>query len=138
MEERALLSSFPAGISPVTTLGFRGARVLTATTCQALQSSVTHAIQSFENGVITAFDNNNVKGVSTEAFFTTVGIATTGQGPNFWSYALAAFLPSLTPPWGPSNSTRPLAAAWAPTQAVALDSRTRPLSPQGTRKAVVS
>ena len=56
---------------------------------------MTYAIQSFENGVITAFDNNNVKGVPTEAFFTTVGIATIGQGPNFWSYAPGSLLAKL-------------------------------------------
>lgn len=37
MEDRALLSSFPPGIGPVTTLGFSGALVLTSQTYGSVQ-----------------------------------------------------------------------------------------------------
>jgi len=96
MEERALLSSvFPTGIGPVTTLGLHGNRVLTATTYNAVYHAVTNDILVFENGVITAFDKDNVAGVPTAAFFTTVGIGTLGTGPNSWSYGSGTLLAGL-------------------------------------------
>ena len=95
MEERALLSTFPAGIGPVTTLRFSGNRVLTATTYNAVLHAATNDILAFRNSVITTFDVDNVAGVPTAAFFTTVGIGTLGTGPNFWSYGSGTLLAKL-------------------------------------------
>jgi len=98
MEERALLSTFPAWIFPVTTLGLSGNRVLTATTYNnAVVSPVAHAIQSFENGVITAYDNNHntATGAPTANFYATVGIGEVGMGPTPLSYPAGTLLGQL-------------------------------------------
>jgi len=97
MEERALLSTFPAWIFPVTTLGLSGNRVLTATTYNnAVVSPVAHAIQSFENGVITAYDNNHsANGAPTAKFYATVGIGEVGLGPTPLSYPAGTLLGQL-------------------------------------------
>ena len=101
MEERALLSTahFPVGIGPVITLGLSGNRVLTASTYAAVSHAATIDIEAFRNSVITAFDNNNVAGVPTAAFFTTVGLGELGDtalgAPNSWSYPPGTLLAGL-------------------------------------------
>jgi len=82
MEERTLLSSIPT---------------LNLTTYNAVVHAVTRDIQVFENNVITAFDKDNVDGVPTAAFFTTVGIGTLGTGStsNNWTYGSGTLLAGL-------------------------------------------
>jgi len=82
MEERTLLSSIPT---------------LNLTTYNAVVHAVTRDIQVFENNVITAFDKDNVDGVPTAAFFTTVGIGTLGTGStsNNWTYGSGTLLARL-------------------------------------------
>jgi hypothetical protein len=97
MEERALLSTFPAGVGPVTTLGLSGNRVLTATTYNAVSHAVTNDILAFRNSVINTFNLDNVNGVPTAAFFTTVGIGSLGgtTSPNALSYGSGTLLARL-------------------------------------------
>jgi len=78
MEERALLSNFPAALGPVTTLGLRGAFVLTSRTYEQVQNTVNKAILAFEQDVGRAFLRN---GGATGAFFNVVGTNFTGFGP---------------------------------------------------------
>ena len=79
MEERALLSSVE----------------LSLTIYKDVLLAATKAIQVFEANVITTFNKDNVAGVPTAAFFTTVGIGTLGTGPNFWSYGSGTLLAAL-------------------------------------------
>jgi len=99
MEERALLSTFPAGIGPVTTLGLHGNRVLTATTYNAVYHAVTNDILAFRNSVIAAFnaDGGGTAAFNVVAFDATVGIGTLGgpTSPNFWSYGSGTLLARL-------------------------------------------
>ena len=92
MEERALLSSFPAALGPVTKLHFRGAFVLTSRTYNNLQSQINTAIVNFEKGVLNAFTKD---GGFTAAFDSAVGIATLGNGPPPLSYATGSLLAKL-------------------------------------------
>jgi hypothetical protein len=99
MEERALLSTFPAGIGPVTTLGLHGNRVLTATTYNAVSHAATIDILAFRNSVIAAFnaDGGGTAAFNVVAFNATVGIGTLGgpTSPNFWSYGSGTLLARL-------------------------------------------
>jgi len=98
MEERALLSTFPVGLGPVTTLGLSGNRVLTATTYNAVVHAATIDIRAFENSVITVFNNTTVGGVTNVAAFdAAVGIGTLGgtTSPNFYSYGSGTLLARL-------------------------------------------
>ena len=94
MEERALLSGFhfPAVVGPVSTLGLRGAFVLTSRTYQNLQATVNTAILNFEKSVIRAYNRD---GGFTDAFNTAVGAGTYGTGVNGWSYAGGSLLARL-------------------------------------------
>ena len=100
MEERALLSSVE----------------LSLTIYKDVLLATTKAIQVFEANVITTFNKDNVAGVPTAAFFTTVGIGTLGTGPNFWSYGSGTLLAGLDTkmgaiefhlPWGGGEGKNP-------------------------------
>ena len=99
MEERALLSTFPVGLGPVTTLGLHGNRVLTATTYNAVSHAATIDILAFRNSVIAAFnaDGGGTAAFNVVAFDATVGIGTLGgpTSPNFWSYGSGTLLARL-------------------------------------------
>jgi hypothetical protein len=72
MEERALLSNFPAVLGPVTTFHrFRGAFVLTSTRFFKVQSQINTAIVQFEKNVIRLF---NKPGETRAAFVSTVDL----------------------------------------------------------------
>ena len=98
MEERALLSTFPAGIGPVTTLGLHGNRVLTATTYNAVSHAATIDILAFRNSVIAAFNANGSTAAcpmprsSPRSASVTLGTSTS---PNFLSYATGTLLARL-------------------------------------------
>jgi len=110
MEERALLSHFPAALGPVTTLHLKGAFVLTSTTYSNLQSQINTAVASFEQSVIRLY---NQQGGFTAAFDKAVGEYTIGStsSPNSWSHAHGTLLAKLDAamgslefkvPWGGS------------------------------------
>ncbi|MGA2703780.1 MAG: hypothetical protein ABSH35_22115 [Isosphaeraceae bacterium] len=106
MEERALLSGFgfPGVVGPVTTLGLRGAFVLTSQTYQNLQTTVNTAIGNFEK---TVYNLYNQDGGETAAFNTAVGINTLGTGVNVWSYATGSLLASLDAQMGAAEFRLP-------------------------------
>jgi|GEM_PF-3035886 len=109
MEERALLNGgggwhFPAVVGPVTTLGLKGAFVLTSRTYQNLQATVNTAIVNFEKSVIKAY---NKDGGLTTAFYTAVGTATYGTGVNGWSYATGSLLAKLDSAMGAAEFKLP-------------------------------
>ena len=92
MEERALLSSFPALLHPVTTLHHSGNFVLTSTAYFKLQSAINTDIHNFELGVIRLL---NKQGGYTAAFSSAVGTGTLGKGPFPNSYASGTLLAIL-------------------------------------------
>ncbi len=92
MEERALLSSFPTSLAPVTKLHFRGAFVLTARTYNNLQSAINTDVATFEKSVIKLL---NKQGGYTTAFDTAVGDGTLGTGSSPWGYANGTLLARL-------------------------------------------
>ena len=110
MEECALLSHFPAGLGPVTTLNHRGAFVLTSRTYNNLQSQINTATLNFERSVVRLF---NQQGGFTSAFDTAVGNFTLGTGPNSWSYAQGTLLAKLDATMG-SLEFRPGGRAFTP------------------------
>ena len=100
MEERALLSSVE----------------LSLTIYKDVLLAATRDIQVFEANVINTFNKDNIAGVPTAAFFTTVGIGTLGTGPNFWSYGSGTLLAALDTkmgaiefhmPWGGAEGKNP-------------------------------
>ena len=115
MEERALLSHFPLGLGPVTTLHYRGAFVLTSRTYFNLQSALNTDIANFEHSIISVFKKD---GGFTAAFDTAVGEGTIGSpsSPNFFSYASGTLLAKLDAtmnsleykvPWGGGSPGSP-------------------------------
>jgi len=79
MEERALLSHFPAALGPVTTLHLKGAFVLTSRTYFNLQSQINTVVANFEHSVISLF---NQQGGFTAAFDSAVGTFPPNGTPN--------------------------------------------------------
>ena len=114
MEERALLSHFPVGLGPVTTLHYKGAFVLTSGTFNKLQSQINTAILNFEQSVIRLF---NHQGGFTAAFDSAVGDGTLGivpPSPNNWSYAPGTLLAKLDKAMGSLEFKVPGGAAFTP------------------------
>jgi hypothetical protein len=121
MEERALLSHFPAALGPVTTLHLKGAFVLTSRTYSNLQSQINTVVANFEHSVIRLF---NQQGGFTAAFDSAVGTFPPSGTPNPGTLLakLDAAMGSLEfrVPWG-GNS---LGAA--PTGGLGLSNKTIP------------
>jgi len=88
MEDRALLSGFkfPWAMGPVTTLGLKGAYVLTSRTYGDVQNTVDKAIQAFQRDAIRAL---NVGDPSNR-----IGVGTLGMGPG-GGYAAGSLLAKL-------------------------------------------
>jgi len=127
LEERALLSGFKFPF-PVSTLGLRGAFVLTSRTYQNLQTTVNTAIVNFEKSVIKAF--NKAGGDTTSTAFQDAVFGTTAAD-NPWAFNTNGLLARLDAamgkaefklPWGGGMGNNPTFGAGLSAKTVFLGS----------------
>jgi len=94
LEDRALLSgfTFPTSWDGNSTLGLKGALVLTSQTYADVQGQINHLLQTFTKNAIQFY---NEQGGSTEAFDARIGVGTYGTGGTDWAYGKGTALARL-------------------------------------------
>jgi hypothetical protein len=94
LEDRALLSgfAFPTSWDGNSTLGFKGALVMTSRTYADVQSQINNLLQTFTKNAIKFY---NEQGGATEAFDARIGVGTYGTGGTDWAYGKGTALARL-------------------------------------------